>query len=434
MHIALDFIYALVGFLLLPLWLCKLPRGQRYRSGVLQRLGLVPRLDERPRVWIHCASVGEASIPKAVVERLRTESPCWDIVFSTNTDTGAQRLGELYPGSTVFYYPLDFSPCVSATLRRVKPCAVLLVELEVWPNFMRLCNRRGVPVCIVNGRIGQGSRRLWGRAQHILPWMWKSVRACCARSEDDARGFIAAGLPETLVHNCGSLKYDALSLEPDATRVAELRQAFGLADSAKVIVGGSTWAGEEAALAAAVRTLLADRQDLRLIIAPRHVERADSAEAEIRSTGLDVVRMTDIAGGRARPARQDVILVDSVGILTDCYGLADCAFVGRSLVDPGGGQNMMEPAGLGVPVVVGMHTGNFRPEMKLLRQAGGIIEVEDAGELQTALARILDDAGFANRVGAAGRSVVIAARGAVDRTMGHVGAVLKAACKGQSPT
>jgi 3-deoxy-D-manno-octulosonic-acid transferase len=417
MHILVDLLNLLLGIALVPVWLVKLPRGQRYRSGVLERLGFAPELQDAPRLWVHCASVGEAAVPQPLVERIRRRYPDWDVVFSTNTDTGAERLRSLYPDATVFYYPLDFSPCVAAAMRRVKPSAVLLVELEVWPNFMRLCHVRGVPVGIISGRIGSSSRRWLPRMERFMPWLWKPVAACCARSEDDARGFVAAGLPEEVVHTTGSLKYDSLAVEPDMARVDALRDVFCIDQQQRVIVGGSTWPGEEAALAASFDALREHHPDLRLVVAPRHVERADEAAADLAGRGLNVVRKTALDAGDAEAGPDDTILVDTVGDLAACYGMAYAAFIGRSLEAPGGGQNMMEPAGLGVPVLVGPHTKNFRPEMKLLQAADAVVVVEGPEELTRALRELLDDPAAAALKGQAAREVILRCRGSAERTL-----------------
>jgi len=425
MGLLVDSAYVVAASALLPAWLWRLPRARRYRAGLAQRLGLAPRLPQGPRVWIHCASVGEAAIPGALVAGLQARHPTWDVVFSTNTDTGADRLRELYPGATVFYMPLDFSACVRATFRRVRPSLVLLVELEVWPNFLEVCRDRGVPVGIVNGRIGTGSRRSLRALSRLCRRLWEPVRVCCARSRDDAEGFVSAGMPPERVFDCGSLKYDALRAGPDAEEVARLRALFGFETGAPVLVAGSTHAGEEAVLGAAYANLRRKHPGLRMVVVPRHVERAAEAVAELEGEALPVVRKTALDGGRAVAGGDEVIVLDTVGELAACYGLAACAFVGRSLVPPGGGQNMMEPVALGLPVVVGPHTGNFKPEMALLRRANGIVEVQDGAGLEAALGRLLGDPATARRVGDAGRAVIEASRGATQRTLDRLAPLLR---------
>ncbi len=421
----LDCIYAVAGLFLLPLWLWKLPTAPRYRAGLGERLGWAPVLrPNRRRLWIHCASVGEASIPRRLVARLRERYPRWEIVFSTNTDTGAGRLRELYPDSTVFYMPLDFSFTVGRALDRVRPDLVLLVELEIWPNFLRACRRQGIPAAIVSGRIGPGSRRFLRMLQRFFPAVWKAVALCCARSEEDAAGFQEAALPAEKVFTCGSLKYDALTTEVDAARRRELARLFNIPPGAPVLVAGSTHPGEEAILAAAYRDLKLAHRELRLIVAPRHVERAPKVAAALRGRGLPLARKTDLDAGGGPAADGDVILLDTIGELTDCYGLATCAFVGRSLLPPGGGQNMMEPAALGKPVLVGPYTGNFRPEVNLLKRHDALIVVRDRTELVEQVAGLLSHPEKARCIGSAARELVLQSRGATARTLERLSGLL----------
>ncbi|MHC4789639.1 MAG: 3-deoxy-D-manno-octulosonic acid transferase, partial [Planctomycetota bacterium] len=367
MNWILNALYLVAGLFLLPYWAWKLPRAERYRAGIRQRFGFSPILPGGVmRLWVHCASVGEAAIPRELVSRLARRHPDWQFAFSTNTNTGAARLRELYPDWPVFYMPLDFSPCVQLALQRARPRAVLLVELELWPNFAEACASAGVPMAIVNGRISPNSRRLLRAVSRLWPRLWDAVRVCCARSQADALSFERAGLPADRILNCGMLKCDGLPLEADRERQAELRELFAIEPGQPVLVGGSTHRGEEAVLATSYRTLLRSHRTLRLIVAPRHMERSREVVAAVRGRGLPVVTMTALAGGAAAASNTDVVVLDTIGDLMSCYGLATCAFVGRSLLPPGGGQNVLEPAALGKPVLSGPHTANFSPEMVLL--------------------------------------------------------------------
>lgn len=417
----LDCLYAAAGAALLPYWLWKLPQARRYRFGLLERMGLMPRLDgARRRLWIHCASVGEAAVPRRLVARFRRERPDWDVAFSTNTDTGAERLRSLYPDCTVFHAPLDFTCCVRRALGRVRPDLVLLVELEMWPNFLQACLTRGIPVAIVSGRIGEGSRRLLRAILLFFPHLREAVRLCCARSADDARGFVEAGLEPDRVFTCGSLKYDALATEVGPAQRDRLSRLFNLAGDAPVLVAGSTHEGEELLVATAYRDLRIECRRLRLIIAPRHIERADHVAAALKARGFTVCRKTELEQ-RGESATEDAVcLVDTIGDLVACYSLADVAFVGRSLLPPGGGQNMMEPAALGTAVLVGSYTGNFRPEMRLLERHGAVKVVRDRRELVREVKRLLRRPELAGKMAEAGRRLIRQSRGATRRTLARL--------------
>ncbi|MCD6416786.1 MAG: hypothetical protein J7M08_08850 [Planctomycetes bacterium] len=418
-------IYGAAGAMLLPYWLWKLPRARRYRAGIWERLGHSPRLPAgQKRLWIHCASVGEASVPRRLVARLETLRPEWEIVFSTNTDTGAERLRHLYPGSVVFYMPLDFSFCVEKALERTRPDVVLLVELEVWPGFMEACRARRVPVGIINGRIGERSRRMLGALRRFRSSLWDAVSICCARSPDDAAGFESAGMPAERIHCCGSLKYDALKLEVDSERKRYLARLFNLVSEAPVIVAGSTHEGEEVILASAYRDLKIRHRDLRLIVAPRHVERASAVVSALEARGFSVLRKTTLQSTHQSAPEDSIIVLDTIGELSICYSLATIAFVGRSLAPPGGGQNMMEPAALGKPVLVGPLTGNFRPEMELLEKSQAVVTVRGRAELARQADRLLDHPEQVRRLGEAARGVILRSQGATECVLEHVGRLL----------
>lgn len=401
-----------------PYWLWKLPQARRYRAGIPERLGYAPAMDPGlRRLWVHCSSVGEASIPRTLVNLFRRSHPRWQVVFSTFTDTGADRLRELYPDSMVFYWPLDLTFCVSRALERVKPSLVLLVELEVWPNFMDACLRRGVPVAIVNGRISESSVRGLKSLSRLCGRLWEPVELCCARSPGDAKRLQRAGLPGDRVKTTGSLKYDALTMKADQERLDELRQLFGLEADASVLVAGSTHPGEEEVVCQVYLELKREHPSLRLILVPRHIERARQVASDVRSMNLPMARKTELDADATAVTGEEVILVDTIGDLVNCYGLASCVFVGRSLLPPGGGQNMMEPAALGKPVVVGPHTGNFEPEMDLLRREKGVLVVADADDLWKQCHRLLSDRDAAESLGQRARESVIRSQGAAERTL-----------------
>ena len=410
-----------LDFLLLaaPYWLWKAPQGRRYRSGLLERLGFVKRRrGERRCLWVHAASVGEASVPRSLVEVFRKAHPDWEVVFSTVTDTGADRLRSLYPDCRVFYWPLDLSWCVARSLDRIRPSAVALVELEVWPNFLLSCLDRRIPAAIVSGRINRPSARFLRGLTRLCPQMWEAVRLCCARSARDAELFVHAGLPRGRIFTTGSLKYDALPLQADTAERERLRAELGLAPDGSVLVAGSTHPGENEVLCDVYRKLRREHDGLRLILVPRHVELASQTARSVRSMGLPVARKSEL--GPAPPSQDDVIVIDTIGELITCYSLATCVFVGKSLLPPGGGQNMMEPAALGKPVVVGPHTGNFQPEMELLARREGVAIVRGREGLLGEVERLLNDPGAAGTLGKNARDAVLESRGATDRTLARL--------------
>ncbi len=416
-RLLLDAIYCVLLFWACPYWFYKLPQARRYRAGLLQRMGFAPRLSPgQKRLWIHCASVGEASIPQELVNQLREKHDELDIVFSTFTDTGAERLRKLYPDATVFYWPLDLSCCVDEALRRISPDAVLLVEQELWPNFLLGCRRTQIPVGIINGRIRPSSTRFVRGIGRLLRGLFDPIQLCCARSDGDAQRYREAGIPESRICVTGSLKYDAMPTQVASGKVDRLSALFGIDKNAPVLVGGSTHPGEESVLCNIWDRLRKQHPALRLILVPRHIERAAELERTLEASGFEVARKTALEKGKNPEGTDTVILVDTIGDLVTCYGMATCVFVGRSLHEPGGGQNMMEPAGLGIPVVVGPHTGNFRPEMAMLRAWGGVVEVGSEIELEREVDELLSDAVRRRNVGERGQQAVRSNKGATRMT------------------
>jgi len=401
-----------------PYWLWKVPQARRYRAGLCQRLGFVPAAPKTgKRLWVHAVSVGEASIPRLLVEQFRSRHPDWEVVFSTFTDTGADRLRSLYPDCAVFYWPLDLSFCVAQALDRVQPDAVALVELELWPNFLMECGDRRLPVAIVNGRINPPSVRVARALRRLCPGALDAVTLCCARSDADVERFRDGGFEPGRVHSTGSLKYDALPLEVQADKQDALRDRFALSAGAPVLVAGSTHPGEDGVLCRVYAALRKQHEGLRLILVPRHIERAAAVARTIEAQGLSLARKSELDAAGRSASQDQIILVDTIGDLLACYALATCAFVGRSLLPPGGGQNMMEPAGLAKPVIVGPYNGNFEPEMRLLTAHDAVTVASGEAGLQREVGRLLADPKAAGELARRAREAVLGCRGATGRTL-----------------
>ncbi len=410
----LNLAYALAALVASPYILARMLVSARWRAGFFQRLGFVPRRKGNARcVWIHAVSVGEASAIRTMVELLRRERPDWEVRISTTTNTGQQLAADRYGRETVFYFPLDLSPAVRNAFNRVRPDVIVLVELEVWPNFLRLARRRGIPVIIVNGRMREERVARYRRARRLFaPALDADApNLFCVQNESYRDRFIRAGFPPDKVRVTGTMKYDAVRAEPAPERVAALRAALGIAPQERVWVAGCTWPGEEALCLRAHRELLRDAPGLRLVIAPRHIERADEVRQEIERAGFGCRRRTQV-GGPAGP--QTIALLDSVGELSYLYEMADLAFVGKSLTSQGG-HNVLEPAALGVAPVFGPRVDNFRDEAQLLLDADAAVQVGDEAELTAALRRLLAEPETRRRMGERGRAALLERRGASRR-------------------
>ncbi len=398
-----------VAFLcLLPKFVARMRRRGGYRRGFLQRFGvyepaLRQQLAERPRVWIHAVSVGEMMMALRLARALRERRPGLGVVFSTTTSTGyALARQRLAGGDAVVYVPTDFPWFVRRVLRRLRPLALVLMDSELWPNLVRITADAGVPVSLVNGRLSARSCRGYRLVRPVFRRVLSRFSLLGAQTEQDAVRLRALGAPVDRVRVTGSLKFD---LTPEAAApeggLREVLARAGVDGSGPVIVAGSTWPGEERELAAMYPRLAARVPGLKLVLVPRHAERADEVERELAALGVRVARRSRLGqgGGAVEPAA--VVLVDTTGELMQAYALADVVFVGKSLTEHGG-QNPIEPAMLGRATVFGPYMENFPGVADELVAAGGARQVADAAGLEQAL-------------GDRARAAVAARRGAADR-------------------
>ena len=412
-----DFAYYLGLLLAGPFLALKVarPRGRRHVAGLRERLGACPpRRGARPCLWIHGVSVGEIRAAGTLVEALERALPEWEIALSTTTATGHEVARGAHPGKRVFFFPVDFSWSVRRVFDAIRPDAVLLVELEVWPNFLHEASRRRVPVVIVNGRISERSFRRFRLLRRLFDPLSR-LGPLCVQTDVYAQRFRELGVPAQQIHVTGSVKYDQLSptaAPPDGDAV---RADLGLGAGDRVLMGGSTHPGEEEALVAAFQALRGGAAALRLVLVPRHNERTDEVARLLERAGLRAVRRSAQPPERPPLARDEVLLVDTVGELGRLYAAADVVFVGGSLI-PHGGQNVLEPVLLGKPTLLGPHYGNFREPVERLLAADGARLVDSAEALVAEVRGLLAAPGEAAALGERGRAALREAQGATART------------------
>lgn len=411
-------LFATVYPFLLPGFLLRMLRRGGYAARMGDRFALYPEavmsaLKEGGGrfVWIHAVSVGEVQVAAQFMREWRLAEPDVRFCFSTTSSTGwrmAER--ETAPGDVLVYNPLDFPSFVKSALKTVRPRAVVLVESEIWPLFIRAAKKLSVPVFLVNARVSDRSAPRYRRAR----WFFKEVFACFSaiftQSRLDARRLVDAGAPEDRIHVTGSFKFDAARrAAPEKER--ELRDWIG---EGRVLLGGSTWPGEDEALLSAYRGLVASEPSLKLVIAPRHFEKADAVEANVVKAGFRCVRRS--RGEKPQGDGGEVLLADTTGELMGLYAIADAVFVGKSLCEHGS-QNMIEPCLCGKPTVVGPYTENFRPVMSELLSDDAVVQVKDSEELARALERELSgDTGLGKRAAVA----VESRRGTVARCVERI--------------
>jgi 3-deoxy-D-manno-octulosonic-acid transferase len=409
---------------------------RRYRAGFRERLGGPPRrAGSGPCLWIHAVSVGELRAALPLVDGLRRSFPAWELVVSTSTDT-AQDLAarSLPPGVASFYYPLDYGWAVRRTLSRVRPSVVVLLELELWPNFLLAAEEASIPVLVANGRISERSFSNYFRLRFLARPLFARVAAFAVQSEEYAARFQALGVSRERIEVLGNLKHDAPPAEDPGESTARLLGWAG--DPSPVLLGGCTHAGEEEALLEVWSRLRAELPALKLVLAPRHIERAGEVEALLTSRGTPVVRwsrsrevgaasaLPPPAAGRKGEVAQEspspqgspsaVALVVVMGELDRFYRLADVVFVGGSLVAKGG-HNLLEPSRLGKAVLFGPSVENFQEIAGHLLERRAALQVEDREGLQAEVGRLLADPRARSELGERARAAAGELGGATAR-------------------
>ena len=413
LHALYDATWLTAAVLGLPWILWKNRRTPGFGRMVLEQLGRgLPRLDPpaRGRILIHGVSVGEVKGALPLVRGLTERWPGAEIVLSTTTGTGLDVARSLFRGHTVVRFPADVSFVVRRFLDRLHPTFVILVELEIWPNFLRECNRRGLPVAVVNGRITGRSHARYLAFRKLLP-QFNRISFFCVQSQEYAERFRALEVDPARILITGNVKADGLrsgAVEPGE----ELRRLLGAPDGRLVLVAGSTHEPEEGIVARAWR---AGAPETRLVLVPRHPQRCEDVARTLAALGMPAQRLSALRRGEAPDPRRPAI-VDTIGELERVYGLADLVFVGGSLI-PHGGQNMLEAAAQGKAVLFGPHVRNFAQEAALLLSRGACRQVADEAELARALRELAADPGLRGEMAAAGRAVVEGQKGATELTL-----------------
>jgi len=386
----------------------------RLRGNWRERLGLpagVKAVGGR-RVWVHAVSLGEVRAAEALIAALRRKAPDRPTVWlSTSTAAGREEACRVLPPDVpVFTFPLDILGSPGRALARLRPDLVILMETELWPNFLRAASRRGVRIMLANGRISVRSWPQYRRFRFLFRAVLDYVDLMAMIGAGDRKRIVAMGADPAKVKVAGNVKYDHLLGREDRPRAARLREELGLGPGRRVLAAGSTRSGEELQIVEAFEGLLKDFPDLHLIIAPRHIDRAGEVEALVRARGLSVGRRSRLRGG---PAPM-VTVVDVMGELFYLYGLADVAFCGASLV-PLGGQNPFEPAVWAKPVLYGSSMEDFEDARAVLEQVGAGQTARNVYELYRKARELLSDPEEARARGQAGRRALEAHEGAADR-------------------
>lgn len=430
---ALDVMYAGTLAIGWPYVAARLLGSAEYRFGLSERLGRSPKLPASGRpVWIHAASIGEVQASVPLVRRLGEirGTP----VLSTMTATGRKVAHQTFPNHAVFLFPLDFSFCVERALDRIRPSAIVLVEWEIWPNFLRAARERRIPVAVVNGRVTGRSFERYRRAGAVLRRAFESVSFWAVQSLEYSERCRGLGIPADRIHVTGNMKFDRARGRGATEGAAESRgRELGIPSGHPVLVAGSTHSPEEELIGRAYLELRAQFPELWLFVVPRYPARADEVFSLLGSLGLcprlwsewksiggesgrqpsvERVGSAKLAGGE----RSRVVVVDAVGELSRLYEAASICFVGGSFTARGG-QNFLEPASVGKPVVVGPSVENFREAAELLLERDAMRVARSGEELRAIVKDWLDNPDRGVEMGRRAAKAVGEARGATERNL-----------------
>jgi 3-deoxy-D-manno-octulosonic-acid transferase len=443
-HLIYSLLLGLAAILLTPYWLVQGLRHGKYFSNLGQRLGFsFPTLSKLPEnrpgaIWIHAVSVGEALSGVTLARRLKQAYPDRPLVISTTTLTGQALARERMPfADAIFYFPLDWAFCVRRVLLAARPSIVIILETEIWPNFLREARRREIPVVFVSGRISDRSFARYQKFLGIIGFFLRPLlrsalshaSAFLMQSEKDAERIRALGAPPDHVQISGNLKYDLELPAPTPISnwlAAEARRG----GRSPIIVAGSVVATEEPLALIAFGTLQGEHRKALLVLAPRKPECFDSAAQFIDDSHRKFIRRSQLPvpgpSQNGVPAREfsiaddvTVILLDSIGELASLYSVADGAFVGGSLV-PSGGHNILEPAAFGKIPVFGPSMENFAEMAERFTAAGAAVQVESPEDAGVAWIEFLRDPERAAKMGETARNLVESSRGATDRAIAEI--------------
>ncbi|CAN5421778.1 3-deoxy-D-manno-octulosonic acid transferase [soil metagenome] len=426
MYFLYSILMTIAFIVLLPRFIFDAIFKGKYAAGFKQRMGFVPRLESKGKkvVWIHCVSVGESNAARPLIQRIKDDFPNCRIVVSTTTRSGQKLARSIFAdiADVVIYFPFDWKSTVRRSLRRIKPSVVLLMETEIWFNFIRETNRRRARIAIVNGRLSEKSFRRYGYIKRFIRRLFGKLDMALMQEKADATRLMSLGLRASKVKVTGNLKFDHNVEEHETALTNEFRDRFGISPDAPLIIAASTHAPEEEWILNAFKEVWkSSGANLpRLMIAPRHPERFGEVVNSIKGTGFTWVKRSEAESSRDKVA--EVILLDSIGELRAAYPLAEIVFVGGSLI-PHGGQSIFEPAAAGRAIVTGPHTANFEAAVSefldrdALIQLPSVAEKEIVPKLVATFGDLLKDSVQRKQLGKNAHEVMDNNRGAVDRTI-----------------
>jgi len=389
-----------------------LERFGRYNEETLRSLR-----SDKDRIWIQAVSVGEVTLCKALVPLLKKEFPESEIVLSTITKTGNDLAKKIFSKeATIIYFPLDFSFVVKKVVSYIKPKLYIMVETEIWPNLLKELDSRSVPAILVNGRI---SDRSIGKYRLVKPFMqntFQRIDKFCMQTRLDLERIIELGAPAGKAIVTGNMKFDVEDLK-NTKSPKDIRDSLGLKAEDELFVAASTHKGEEAIVLSAFKELRREFPRLKLLIAPRHLERVPEIEKTIQQYGFDSSKVSHSPNTR-------ILILDTIGQLNDIYSIATIVFIGGSLVKHGG-HNPIEPALFERPILFGPHMFNFKTVASLFLSNRAAVQVIGLNDMVSECRFLLKDESERIRLGSVAKELVSKNRGATGRNIDAIKEILK---------
>jgi len=418
------FIIVTLGLpLIIPLVLI----SDKRRKTVFQRLGLIrlppevmrenSEMSIKKRVWVHGLSVGEVLSAIPLVKMLNECSAVSHLVFSASTKTGYEIATQQLTGNveSIFYFPYDLAFSVRRITQKIAPEVVVIVETDIWPNFLFEMKKRRASVLLVNSRLSKASFNGYKRLGFFTKQVFLNFVHICAQSSEDAERFRRLGVPKDRITVTGNIKFDEAHQTLGLEDIEKLKRSMNIQPAQKVLLAGSTHPGEEEILLKAYTRLKRHNGDLLLIVAPRNPDRSGSIFRMFNSAGFSVGLMKEI-NKIFTDKKFDVIIIDAMGLLKKIYAVSDIAFIGGSLVKCGG-HNPLEPAAFSKPILFGEDMSDFADISGMLLKAEGAVCVKDAEDLYDAVVSLIEDDNKALDMGKNALGIFTANKGAVEKTM-----------------
>jgi len=418
--------------LALPYYAIRILTTTKYRSGLRQRLTLFSseeqqKLKANRYIWMHTVSVGELMAARPIIERLKIEFPAFKILVTTVTETGQDLAQKLDIVDTAIYLPLDIFSLCRKVMSMVDPACLIIMETELWPNFIRSAVAANIPLFLVNARLSDKSFKNYLRFKRLFKPILTLFTGILAQSEQDRQRFLQIGAPDSIVSAMGNIKFEAASQIGDSATRQRWRELFQIKDHELLLLGGSTFPGEESLLVQVALDLLNQDIPIRLVIAPRHVERSPAIFDELNKFDIPVILRSQINDQTEIDSRA-VILMDTIGELGQAYSAADIVFMGKSICGRGG-QNPIEPAAWGKPILFGKNMQNFRDIAPMLINGGAAQQVAGQPELSEACLALCQSPELRSQMGRMAQAIVKQNQGALDHIVQAVSPILREASK-----